>query len=141
MSYQKILIPLDGSPGSWKAFDKALLQARQHGAEVTVLSVEEHLPHYAATVGEVQEEKAFENGCFAQVQDRAIATAREQGIEIKTETVVGHAAEQIIRYARRGGFDLIVISHIGHSGVWGVLLGSTTSRVVDQAHCDILVVR
>ncbi|MCL4465213.1 MAG: universal stress protein [Chloroflexi bacterium] len=141
MLYRKILVPLDGSPGSWEALDKALLQAKLHNAEITALSVEENLPHYAATVGEVEEEKAYENGYFARVQGRAMAIARAQGIELKGETVVGHAAQNIVRYARNGGFDLIVISHTGHSGVWGVLLGSTTSRVVDQAHCDVLVVR
>ena len=73
--YRRILIPLDGSQGSWKAFRKALLLAREQGAEVTVLSVEEHLPHYAATVGEVEEEKEQENHFFEQVHSQAVTLA------------------------------------------------------------------
>jgi nucleotide-binding universal stress UspA family protein len=139
--YHKILIPLDGSPGSWKAFDKAVIIAQRQEAELTVLSVEENLPRYAATVGETDEEKTYANGNFAKAQMEAVARASAEGITLSTEIMVGHAAQEIVRYARRGGYDLIVISHIGHSGVWGVLLGSTTSRVVDHAHCDVLVVR
>jgi len=139
--YNKILVAFDGSAGSWHALRKAILLAREHGASLTALSVEEHLPRYAATVGEVQEEKEAENHYYARLQAEAATQAQQQGVELKTETVVGHAAESIVRYAKEHAFDLVVISHIGHSGIWGTLLGSTTDRVVDHAHCDVLVVR
>jgi len=141
MPYRRILVPFDGSQGSWKALRKALVLAGEQGAAITALSIEEHLPRYAATVGEVQEEKEQENAYFAQLHAQAVALAREQGLDIKTETLVGHAAQTIVRYAEEQEFDLIAIGHSGHSGVWGVLLGSTTARVVDQAPCDVLVVR
>lgn len=141
MPYRRILVPLDGSQGSWKAFRKALLLAREQGAEITVLSVEEHLPHYPATVGEVQEEKEQENNYFAQIHTQAVSLAREQGLDVTTETLIGHAAHTIVRYVEEQEFDLIALGHSGHSGVWGMLLGSTTARVVDHAPCDVLVVR
>jgi nucleotide-binding universal stress UspA family protein len=106
-----------------------------------VLSVEEHLPRYAATVGEIDEEKEQENHYFDRLHSRAALLARESGVALTGEIVPGHAAQSIVRYAQKGSFDLIVISHSGHSGVWGMLLGSTTARVVDQALCDVLVVR
>lgn len=141
MLYNKILVAFDGSAGSWHALRKAILLAREQGAELTALSVEEHLPRYAATVGEVQEEKEAENHYFARLQAEAMAPARQQGVELRTVIATGHAAESIVRYAREHAFDLVVISHIGHSGIWGALLGSTTDRVVEHAHCDVLVVR
>ena len=66
---------------------------------------------------------------------------RRSGVEVKTATAVGHAAQSILQKAVERGYDLIVIGHTGHSGVWGTLLGSTTARVVDQAPCDVIVVR
>lgn len=139
--YTKILVPFDGSSGSWKAMRKAILLAREQNAEIVALSVEEQLPHYAATVGEVQEEKERENTYYAGEQAKAVALAREQSVQLGTEIVVGHAASLIVRYAQGHSFDLIVIGHSGHSGIWGKLLGSTTARVVDQAPCDVLVIR
>ena len=141
MLYTKILVAFDGSPGAWHALRKAILLAQEQGAEIAALSVEEHLPHYAATVGEVQEEKEEENHYFVKLQAEAVAQARQEGVELKAEIVAGHAAQSIVRYAKEHGYDLIVISHIGHSGLWGALLGSTTARVVDQANCDVMVVR
>ena len=141
MLYKKIMVPLDGSQASWKALRKALELAQVSQAEMVALSVEEQLPHYAATIDEVQEAKSELNGYFTKVQSDAIELAKQYGIELRTRVVVGHAAQTIVRYARDQGVELIVIGHIGHAGVWGVLLGSTTARVVDHAHCDVLVVR
>ncbi|MCL5960066.1 MAG: universal stress protein [Chloroflexi bacterium] len=141
MLYTKILVPFDGSQGSWKAMRKAILLAREQRAELAALSVEEKLPHYAATVGEVQEEEERQKVYFTDLQAQAAALAREQGIDLSTEVLAGHAAGHIVHYAREHGFDLIVIGQSGHSGIWGTLLGSTTARVVSQAHCDVLVVR
>ena len=141
MLYKKIMVPLDGSQASWKALRKALELAQVSQAEMVALSVEEQLPHYAATIDEVQEAKSELNGYFTKVQSDAIELAKQYGIELRTRVVVGHAAQTIVRYARDQGVELIVIGPIGHAGVWGVLLGSTTARVVDHAHCDVLVVR
>ena len=141
MLYNKILVPFDGSPGSWKAMRKAILLASDQGAKLTAISVEEKLPQYAATVGEVDEENERQRTYFAEINSQAVALAKEQGMDLKTETLVGHPAETIVRHAEEHGFDLIVIGHSGHSGIWGILLGSTTARVVNQAQCDVLVVR
>lgn len=141
MAYHKILIAFDGSGGSWKALRKALLLARDFRADVLALSVEEHLPHFAGTVGEVQEAKEEENHRFARLGAEALEAARQEGVSLQTEVLPGHPAQTIVRYARQHSFDLIVIGHSGYSGAWGLLLGSTTDRVVDHAHCDVLVVR
>ena len=140
-SYRRILVPFDDSPGSIKALRRALLVASQQKAEVTAFSVDEHTPRYAKGVGEVEEVDALRAQYFADLESAAVALARQQGMELKIATAVGHAAQSILQFAQGMGADLIVIGHSGHSGVWGTLLGSTTARVVDQATCDVLVVR
>jgi len=141
MLYRKILVAFDGSPGSWKALRKAILLARDQGARLVALSVVEHLPRFAATVGEVEEEKEQQSAYFAKLQTEAVALAREQGVELEAQTAFGHAAHHIVRFAQSLGCDLVVLGQVGHSGGWNVLLGSTADRVVDQAACDVLVVR
>ncbi len=141
LPYQRILVPFDGSPGSTKALRRALLVAQQQKAAVTALSVDEHTPRYAKGVGEVEETESLREQYFADLQTKAQSLAGELGMALKTATAVGHAAQSILQYAREQRADLIAIGHSGHSGVWGTLLGSTTARVVDQAGCDVLVVR
>lgn len=141
LEYKKVMVPFDGSVGAAKALRKALSLASDLGAELTVFSVDEHLPRHAPGVGEVEESEQLREAYFDELRAKAHSLARKQGVAITFETEVGHAAQSILRYAQEHHVGLIVIGHSGRSGVWGTLLGSTTARVVDQALCDVLVVR
>lgn len=139
--YRKILVALDGSEASRKALRAALGLARAHGAALHALGVEEHLPHYAATVGEVEEAKEEQDTFFGRVMDEARRVAEEQGLGLSTEVRAGNAAQHIVQVAREGGFDLIVLGAKGHSVIRDFLLGTTTDRVSHHAPCSVLVVR
>jgi nucleotide-binding universal stress UspA family protein len=115
--------------------------ADQYGAQLVVFSVHEHLPRHAPGVGEVVEEGAIREEHLALLRDQALALLGEMGPRVQMETEIGHAAQAIIREVTEAKIDLVVIGRSGHSALWGTLLGSTTARVVDQAHCDVLVVR
>lgn len=54
---------------------------------------------------------------------------------------IGHAADEIVQYAREVGAELIVIGARGHSMFSKILLGSTSDSVATHAHCSVLVVR
>lgn len=140
MGFRKILVGLDGSEGSWRALDRALQEAKLHKAELWALTVHE-LPRFSATVSEVEEEKVQAESFTASIQREALLTARDMNVALHLDVVEGHPSQMLVSYAKEGGFDLIVIGHSGHSGLWGNLLGSTTDKVVDHAHCSVLVVR
>ena len=140
--FSKILVAFDGSPMSWKALRTGVALARlETGAELTVVSVEERLPHMPEVVDEFSEEKARQNAIFEQLQKEALQLASEQGINLKVNTIAGHAAQSIVRFAEQGGYDLLVIGHSGRSGVWGSFLGSTADKIVRHAKCPVLVMR
>ena len=141
LPYKKILAAYDGSAESTEALRRALRLARDLGAEVTAFSVDEHLPRYARGFGKVEQLEGLKKAYFAELRAQALALASEERGAIKTEAIVGHAAESIVGYAQDFGFDLIVIGHSKYSRVWGTLFGSTTAGVVDHARCDVLVVR
>ena len=55
--FRKILVAYDGSEGAKAALRVGIGLAKSLGVELHSISVEEHLPHYAATIGEVQDAK------------------------------------------------------------------------------------
>jgi nucleotide-binding universal stress UspA family protein len=57
------------------------------------------------------------------------------------EVVPGHPAQALPRMASERTCDLIVLGHTGHSRLHDLFLGSTADRVVERAHCAVLVVR
>jgi nucleotide-binding universal stress UspA family protein len=139
--YRKILVALDGSEASKKALGAAIQLAGSHAAGLCALGVEEHLPHYAATVGEVEEAKDEQDSFFGRVMDEARRAAAERDVRLTTEIRAGNAAQQIVRAAGDGEFDLIVMGAKGHSRIRYFLLGTTADRVSHHAPCSVLLVR
>lgn len=138
--YRKILVGLDGSDTARHALDHALALARQDGAEVYALAVEEQLPAYAATVGEMDEEKRFKNGFFRTVQADAESAAAKVGVPLTFELGCGNASLALVTAAERGGFDLIVLGRSGHSRLHHLFMGATADRVAERAPCAVLIV-
>jgi len=57
------------------------------------------------------------------------------------ETSSASAADEIIKYAKEKGVDLIIVGTRGKSGMSKALLGSVASKVVTYSSCSVLVVR
>ena len=53
----------------------------------------------------------------------------------------GDAAKQIIKLAERLKTDLIIMPSHNYSRLENILIGSVTSRVVERAHCSVMVLR
>jgi nucleotide-binding universal stress UspA family protein len=139
--YRRILVALDGSAGSKKALERAVLLANEAQAPLHALAVEDHLPKYAATIDEVKEAQAERHAFFNEVMAEARNIAAEYEVDLKPEVTVGHAAQTICRRAGELRVDLLVIGHSGHSNVWGNFLGTTADKVSRHAPCDVLIVR
>ncbi|OGG55431.1 MAG: hypothetical protein A3F84_06030 [Candidatus Handelsmanbacteria bacterium RIFCSPLOWO2_12_FULL_64_10] len=139
--YKKILVGYDGSEGSKTALLHAVSLAKELGSEVWALWVKGSLPHYPETVDEIEEEREAANGFFQRITEDLRSISADQEVEIHEDTRPGHPAQTIANYAEEGAFDLIVLGHKGHSGLWGRFLGHTTDKVSENAHCSVLIVR
>ena len=110
MAFERILVAIDGSESSDRAFGKALELAHLTHALLTALAIEGPLAAYAATIGEVEEVKREKNLFFNPLTARARELAEEAGVALEVEVRAGHAAEVISRYAGDGGYDLVVLA-------------------------------
>lgn len=139
--FKKILLANDGSAGAKLALKVAIDLAKRYDAELHSISVEEGVPHYAATIGEIDEFKKEANGYFRKINEEAIDMAKKEGIELKTKAIPGHEVETIVNYAREGEFDLLVIGFMGHSKIFGRIWGSTSQSLTKLAPCTVVVVK
>jgi nucleotide-binding universal stress UspA family protein len=139
--FRKILVACDGSEGANLALDRAIELARAFEADICTVAVMEHLPRYAASLGEIEEAQEQGRDHLNDLLDEARARAARAGLSVTTAQVAGQPAHAIVRYARDHDFDLIVLGHSGHSGVWGTFLGTTPEKAVQHAHCSVLIVR
>jgi nucleotide-binding universal stress UspA family protein len=139
--FTKILVANDGSEGGKKALAAALVMAKAFGAELHSISVKERPSHFAETVGEVMEEQEEADTFFGRVTGEAVLRAQEDGLDLKCAVLPGHEVETIIRFARDGHFDLLVIGFMGHSRVFDRFWGGTSQNLTRLSPCPVLVVK
>jgi nucleotide-binding universal stress UspA family protein len=69
------------------------------------------------------------------------AKLAKSGFQIREALRLGKAADEILTVAKQDKADLIVTGAKGLGAIRRVLLGSVSTRVVQHAHCGVLVVR
>ncbi|HEU4366657.1 MAG TPA: universal stress protein [Methylomirabilota bacterium] len=139
--YSRILVAYDGSNGARAALRQGIALAKALGAEISTISVEEHLPHYAASISEVKAAKEEIDEYFRALAKEARDVAALEGVEIETLVRQGHEVETIVTVAKDGRFDLLVAGYHGHSRIFDRLMGSTAQSIVRLAPCSVLLAK
>jgi len=141
--YRKICCPVDFSEASRLAMREAADLARRFGAELALVHV---APAISAAIAEAVLAPPARHGKEDPDAPQLLtAWAREAealaGRAVQTRLSSGRAGPEILRYAREGGFDLMVVGGHGRSGVRHLVLGSVADELVRAAPCPVLVVR
>jgi universal stress protein A len=140
---KKILVPIDFSTTSKKAFQYALEFAEQFGCEIVLLHVIEPLEAIAGTPLAVDIFAQREEDTIAAEAELAClaATSHNRWNSIMSAVRTGHAPNEITKAAKDLDVDLIVIATHGYTSWRHLCIGSTAERVVRTAPCPVLVVR
>jgi nucleotide-binding universal stress UspA family protein len=136
---RKILLGYDGSASADKALQFAQQLARTCNAELHVLSVARP-PEFGE---EVETRAVVENS--RRHYEHVIRAARgkllKEPVPACFEVVIGHPAEQLVRYAEAHDIDHIAVGHRGHTLFERWLIGSVARQVIAYAPCAVTVVR
>ena len=139
--FHKLLVAHDGSEGAEKAFLAALDMAVVCQAELHTISIIEVHSHFAATMGEVTEEREEDRKLYERVIEKARRIASDRGISLHAEILTGHEVETIIHYLRENRYDLLVVGFMGHSKVFGRIWGGTSQNLTKVSPCSVLVMK
>ncbi|MBI1313313.1 universal stress protein [bacterium] len=139
LELKRILVPVDFSATSNKAFDYALSLARAFEAEVTALHVLEDPILYAPTTDAVYRQ-AFERTIQSKLEELLNRHGTE-GVQVSSELRQGSPFLEIVQYAETESCDLIVMGTVGRGPIQHMLMGSVAEKVVRKAPCPVLVVR
>lgn len=139
---KKILVAFDGSQQSYQAFDFALeISKLCPGAapEIFILSVAQ--PPEPIDIVEVDAVIDSATQHYEDIFNGLREKAKGRNLEIKTEVVVGHPADQIVRYAKDNNCDMVIVGQKGKSKIESWLLGSVSKRVATYAPCTVTIVK
>ena len=138
--FSRILHANDGSDHAFHALALALKIAKQTGAELHMVSVEE-ISYLPEMIEEVREETGAAARRFHTVVKRARAMADEAQVRLKTHVLTGHPVRDIVDLAGDLKADLLVVGASGHSALYDRMLGSRADRLVHLSPCPVLVVK
>ena len=136
---KKILVPVDGSESSERALEKAIELATGLKSKLTFL--------YVANVNQLAVNSCLSSELLEAVSkagDVVLTHAEEivpEGVELERVMETGSPAPVIVDAAEDCGADLIVMGSRGLGLVKGVLLGSVSQYVVENAKCAVMVVK
>ena len=140
MSIERILVPIDGSEHAEKALSFALELAEKHEASVEILTVVPSLITDPEWMKEYTE-KMKEHGGEMLSETFSRAKENKPDIIISKRLEEGVTVPKILEIAKKGNHDIIIIGSRGLGFVKGFLLGSISSKVVNQAEIPVLIVK
>lgn len=139
--FQRMLVAYDGSDGANRALKVGIEMARALHVDLHLVTVEEELPRYAATIDEIDAVKQQKDAYYEQLQREAEVMAQDAGVRLHGVIVPGHEVDAIRAHILKHGFDLLLIGFHGHSAVSERLRGSTAGSLVLSAPCTVMVVK
>ncbi|MCK4331456.1 MAG: universal stress protein [Dehalococcoidia bacterium] len=149
VKFEKILLPLDGSPFSETSIPHVEQLMRGTQAEIILLRVSEPpiVPSDRSPAIKPSWEQ-YRDMLMAEVQQQALkylekvkAGFEGRGMKVKSEVLLGKAIESILQVARKENADLIAITTHGRTGVSRWVYGSVVNRVVEESLQPVLLIR
>ena len=135
MQMRKILFPTDFSHTSDAALAMATSLARDTGATLMVVHVEE--PPLAYGGGEMYygiPEPATED--LQRMLQKVLPT--DSSVPVEHRLVTGDPATAVAELAEKEGIDMIVMGTHGRTGLSRFLMGSVAEAIVRRAPCPVL---
>ncbi len=147
ISYQKILVPYDGSDHAKKALQQALDLAEASGGAVCIASV-----CNIVSVMSNFDQVSIAEGCLtSQLSEDLERQCREdlkeamamvpEGVKAEERFEVGSPGPVLLQLADELGCDLVVMGSRGLGPLKGIFMGSVSSYLVSRAKCPVLIVK
>jgi nucleotide-binding universal stress UspA family protein len=136
MTYERILVPLDGSQLAEYVLPHAWSLAGAYSSFVTLFHVVE--PE------DSEHSSPSQKAARADVSDylsRAAETLDQRGVKAEWRVAFGDPADEIVRYAIAGEYDLVVMSTHGEGGPPGDGTGSVAIAVVSSGAVPVMIVK
>jgi len=138
MSERKNLFPTDFSHTGDAALEMASTLARERGAKLLIVHVEEPPAAYGA--GEMyygMPDPVTED--LRKMLEQVVPPA--PGVACERRLITGDPAMAIANLAQEEGVELIVMGTHGRTGLMRLLMGSVAEAVVRRAPCPVLTLR
>lgn len=135
--YHKILVTLDGTPTDRGIIDHVKDLAQLMHSRVVLLHVADGWAARTFGPDAVSPEVTADQAYLSKVR----AEFESVGTPAETVLAFGEPADEIVKWIRDKGCDLVAMSTHGHRFLADLILGTTASRVQHQVKVPVLLLR
>ena len=141
--FKKILFPIDFSEVSPEIVPYVISMADKLNAEVHIIFVVRRLESCRRIFGSHAAVENFEIEIVLGAEtkmDEFVEEFFKSVIRPKTKVLIGDITEEIIKYIKANGINLVIIGTHGRKGMNRIILGSIADRVIKSAPVPVLSV-
>ncbi|MCQ4345487.1 MAG: universal stress protein [Sulfolobaceae archaeon] len=141
--FKRIVVAYDGSDHAIKALNTAIELAKAFDSKLDVVEVVDTAALLGMGFAPIPSDVIAQIYNKAQNDvEQAKKKAQEAGVkDVTSQVLEGDPATSIIEYASKNGADLIVMGSRGLSTFKRLVLGSVSSKVVQESRIPVLVVK
>ena len=140
MKKLKILVPLDGTERSMHSIDWLKEFFSKETICITLMNVVETVltnKMLVPTPNSIPNEFGYLAEESRAVLDKAIM--KLEGYEIEKFSILGYAADEILKKAEKDSHDIIIMTKCSKKGLYRII-GSVTSKVVRNAKVSVIII-
>ena len=137
--YKKILVPVDDSNQAMNALHEAIAVAKRNEAELFILNVKDETRLRGTSIALAMSLDEIEEESKQIIKN--LTKDFPKDVAFQTVTFIGNPKKDIVKFSEDNAMDLIVIGANSKKLVDRILIGSTTSYVVEKSPCNVMVVK
>ena len=138
MKISKILVAVDGSEYSDKAFEYATMMIKNHESELLIVHIIEELGNIGYSISNQLEQDS--HLILQKYRTKAENKGLQSSLRIIEEKGFS-AAEKILEIAEKEKVNTIVVGTIGQKPTEQFLLGSISYKVTHYSKCTVVIVK
>lgn len=140
MKKLKILVPLDGTERSMHSINWLKDFFNKDDISITLMNVVETVLTSKMLVP-MPDTISNEFNYLSEESKLVLDTAKKEleGYEIEKYSILGYAADEILKKADKDGHDIIIMTKCSKKGLYRII-GSVTSKVVRNAKESVIVI-
>jgi nucleotide-binding universal stress UspA family protein len=138
--FKNILLAIDGSEHALRAAIRA--------SEIAKMDTEAIIKVVYVIDRSTSKSDMLSEGNKEAVLDKRLRTLRptekilrQQRVNFKVELLKGEPGPEIVKYANKQHFDLVVVGSRGLNGLQEMVLGSVSHKVAKRVECPVMIVK
>lgn len=140
-NFGRVMVAIDGSEHSNKAFERATQLARDWQRGLHIVAVAQKMPAYVDDGVQVELAMEHQRNSLRDLLERSAGEAQDSGVEVEAIDILeGTPSEAILEHVEKIRYDFIILGRRGEGIRRRFRLGSTTHKLISYAPCTVVVV-